>query len=279
MTPARTDDASDARPVSPRSLGRLLGLLEAIARASDGLTLAELSVALDSPKSSLLAMLRPLTATEHLLHAGGRYRLGPTAFTFAETLLRARESSPLIRAFMQELWAETKETVLLTAVDRDAQLVSYVECLDSRQFVRYVVPAGTTRPLYCSAAGLVLLAFQPQAWREHYLLGVQLRKLTSKTITDRAALRRRLDAIRAGGMSVSIGEAIPGAAGIAVPIMRGDGVVNEALLLAGPSERIERDQERLSKIVRETGDCISASLGYRAGEGRSEAGVKLLAQR
>lgn len=34
-------------------------------------------------------------------------------------------------------------------------------------------------------------------------------------------------------MSVSIGEAIPGAAGIAVPIMRGDGVVNEALLLAG----------------------------------------------
>lgn len=113
--------------------------------------------------------------------------------------MRARESSPLILAFMQELWAETKETVLLTAVDRDAQLVSYVECLDNQQFVRYVVPVGTTRPLYCSAAGQVLLAFQPQTWREHYLLGVQLRKLTPKTITDRAALRRRLDAIRAGG--------------------------------------------------------------------------------
>jgi len=72
-------------------------------------------------------------------------------------------------------------------------------------------------------------------------------------------------------MSVSIGEAIPGAAGIAVPIVRGDGVVNEALLLAGPSEQIERDHEPLSKLVRETGDRLSASLGYRREGGRSEA--------
>ncbi len=58
--------------------------------------------------------------------------------------------------------------------------------------------------------------------------------------------------------------------------MRGDGVVNEALLLAGRSERIEDDQEGLSKIVRETGDRISASLGYRAGEGHGDAELKLL---
>ena len=261
-------------PESPRSLVRLLGLFEAIARASDGLTLVELSIALESPKSSLLTMLKPLTATGHLLHEAGRYRLGPTVFVFAETLLRARQSSPLIRAFMQELWTETKETVLLTAIDREAQLVTYVECLDSPQFVRYVVPAGTTRPLYCSAAGQALLAFQPEAWREHYLLGTRLQKLTPKTITDRNGLRRRLDTIRASGISVSIGEAIPGAAGIAVPIMHGDGVVNEALLLAGPSDRIGRDQEQLCKIVREIGERMSAALGYRAADGRSESRPK-----
>lgn len=261
-------------PESPRSLVRLLGLFEAIARASDGLTLVELSIALESPKSSLLTMLKPLTATGHLLHEAGRYRLGPTVFVFAETLLRARQSSPLIRAFMQELWTETKETVLLTAIDREAQLVTYVECLDSPQFVRYVVPAGTTRPLYCSAAGQALLAFQPEAWREHYLLGARLQKLTPKTITDRNGLRRRLDTIRASGISVSIGEAIPGAAGIAVPIMHGDGAVNEALLLAGPSDRIGRDQEQICKIVREIGERMSAALGYRAADGRSESRPK-----
>jgi IclR family acetate operon transcriptional repressor len=271
---AKVGEATESGSESPRSLVRLLGLFEAIARASDGLTLAELSVALESPKSSLLAMLKPLTATGHLLHEAGRYRLGPTVFTFAETLLRARQSSPLIRAFMQELWAETKETVLLTAIDREARLSTYVECLDSPQVVRYVVPAGTTRPLYCSAAGQVLLAFQPEAWREHYLLGVRLQKLTPKTIADRNVLRRRLDTIRASGISVSIGEAVPGAAGIAVPIMHGDGVVNEALLLGGPSDRIERDQEPLCRIVRGIGDRISASLGYRPADGRSDSRSK-----
>ena len=271
---AKARKTTKSGPESPRSLVRLLGLFEAIARASDGLTLVELSIALESPKSSLLTMLKPLTATGHLLHEAGRYRLGPTVFVFAETLLRARQSSPLIRAFMQELWTETKETVLLTAIDREAQLVTYVECLDSPQFVRYVVPAGTTRPLYCSAAGQALLAFQPEAWREHYLLGTRLQKLTPKTITDRNSLRRRLDMIRSSGISVSISEAIPGAAGIAVPIMHGDGVVNEALLLAGPSDRIGRDQEQLCKIVREIGERMSAALGYRAADGRSESRPK-----
>jgi DNA-binding IclR family transcriptional regulator len=254
---------------SPRSLVRLLGLFEAIARAQDGLTLAELSVALESPKSSLLTMLRPLTASGHLTHVDGRYRLGPTVFTFAETLLRARQSSPLIRTFMRELWNESHETVILTAIDREAQLATYVECLDSPEFVRYVVPAGTTRPLYCSAAGQALLAFQPETWREHYLLGVRLQKMTPKTITERSALRRRLATIRSAGISVSLSEAIEGAAGIAVPIMRGDGEVNEALLLAGPSDRIERNQEALRRMVRGVADRISASLGYRAADARS----------
>jgi IclR family transcriptional regulator, acetate operon repressor len=266
---ASARDLTDPGPESPRSLVRLLGLFEAIARASDGLTLAEISVALEAPKSSLLTMLKPLASTGHLLHVGGRYRLGPSVFSFAETLLRARQSSPLIRTFMQELWTETKETVILTAIDREAKLATYVECLDSPQFVRYVVPAGTTRPLYCSAAGQALLAFQPEAWREHYLLAVKLQKLTPKTITDRASLRRRLDTIRAAGISVSLSEAVPGAAGIAVPIMRGDNSVIEVLLLAGPSDRIERHQDKLCRIVRNIGDRISASLGYRGTDGRT----------
>ena len=268
-TTSKLREPAEGGSDSPRALGRFLGLFEAIARAADGMSLAELSLALDSPKSSLLMMLRPLVGTGHLTHADGRYRLGPTIFTLAETLLRARQSSPLIRDTMRGLWSETRETVILTAIDRKAQLAAYVECLDSPEFVRYVVPAGTTRPLYCSAAGQVLLAFQPESWREGYLAAVQLRKLTAKTITVRAALRRRLSEIRAGGISVSISEAVEGASGIAVPLLRGDGTVNEALLLAGPSERIERNQEALCRRVREVGAQISAALGHRTDEAAS----------
>jgi hypothetical protein len=51
--------------------------------------------------------------------------------------------------------------------------------------------------------------------------------------------------------------------------MHGDGVVNEALLIAGPSDRIEREQVPLRKIVRNIGGRISVSLGYRPTDARS----------
>ena len=41
----------------PRSLTRLLGLFAALARSSDGMSLADLNVVLESPKSSLLNLL------------------------------------------------------------------------------------------------------------------------------------------------------------------------------------------------------------------------------
>jgi hypothetical protein len=45
--------------------------------------------------------------------------------------------------------------------------------------------------------------------------------------------------------------------------------VNEAQLLAGPSDRIERNQAALCRIVHDFGERISAALGCRARDGRS----------
>jgi len=55
------ETAPPERDVSgPRSLTRLLGLFGVLSQATNGMTLAELSVSLESPKSSLLNLLRPL---------------------------------------------------------------------------------------------------------------------------------------------------------------------------------------------------------------------------
>lgn len=247
---------------SPRAMVRLLGLFEQIAKAPDGLSLADLSQTLGSPKSSLLMLLRPLTASFHLRHVNGRYHLGPAIFGFAQRIIEARQIPALLRAAMQELWEKSDETVILTAIDRELRVVTYVECLDSPQTVRYAVSAGTVRPLYAAAAGQVLLAFQEPEWREAYIKSMPLKAMTGRTITDRAMLRRRLDEIRSIGMSTSHMEAIPGAAGIAVPLRHADGRVREALLIAGPADRIATNQERLRAVLRDVGDRVSASLGH-----------------
>lgn len=244
---------------------RLLGLFEAIAASPDGLSLAELSLRLGSPKSSLLMLLRPLAAGGYLHHRDGRYRLGAVIFEFAQRILGSRQTSVLVRAAMEELWERSGETVILTAIDRAAEVVTYVECLDSPQMVRYVVPAGTVRPLYCSAAGQLLLAFQDRPYQDSYLAKARLEAMTPDTITDAGQLRLRLDDILVAGMSRSHHEAILGAAGIAVPIRLAGNEVRQALLVAGPADRLKHAQKKLQLILRDVSRRLSSSLGYQPG--------------
>lgn len=237
---------------------RVFALLDAIAGAADGLTLSELSAALEAPKSSLLVLLRPLVAMGYLDHGSARYTLGGAAFRIASDILSARQFPKLVRAYMEELAARTRESVFLAALDADARTVTYVECIESPQAVRYVVPAGTTRALYASAAGRVLLAFQDEAWRERYLKSVRIERLTPRTVTDRDALRRELQAIRKSGVAVVVGEAIEGAAGLAAPLAAADGTVRHALLVGAPVERFQRELPALRRAMQ---DVITRASG------------------
>lgn len=236
-------------------------MLEAIAGVANGLTLAELNQVIDSPKSSLLALLRPLVASGHLRHERGRYRLGPATYRFGEILLRGRQPSSLIRDALLEARDASSETLILATINRETGMAIYVECHDSPMLVRYTVPSGAERPLYCSAAGQALLAFQPEDWQRTYLAGATLKALTPATVTQHSRLQRRLKKIRTEGISISDNEAVPGAAGLAVPVHRPGGVVNEVLLLAGPSERIRQHLPELRALMLGIGHRLAAALG------------------
>jgi DNA-binding IclR family transcriptional regulator len=226
-------------------------LFGAIARSGEGMTLARLSAELDSPKSSLLTLLRPLVAKGYLTHEGGVYRLGPAIFRLAADILSTRSFSKLIRPFMQQLVERSQESVYLAVIDKDARCVTYVEGIESPQPVRYMAPVGSPRPLYCSAAGRLLLAYEDEQWRDLYLRTVQLKPMTERTLTNRAELRKELDKIRKTGLAISIGEAVPGAAGLAAPVFDTNGKAVAALLIGAPVDRFERELPQLRKLMKE----------------------------
>src|SRR5947209_1691864 len=77
----RAEAASDsADGSSARSSLRLIAALEVLAQSEEGLGLAELSLAIGAPKSSLLGILRAMVQQGYLAHAHGQYRLGPRSF-------------------------------------------------------------------------------------------------------------------------------------------------------------------------------------------------------
>lgn len=246
---------------SPRSLTRVLGLFGAMARTADGMTLARLSAELESPKSSLLTLLRPLVGRGYLTHEGGVYRLGPSVFRLASDILSTRSFPKLIRPYMQQLVERSQESVYLAVIDKNARCVTYVEGIESPQPVRYMAPLGAPRALYCSAAGRLLLAYADREWREQYVRTVKLTPVTERTLTSRTGLRRELEKIRKAGIAVSIGEAVPGAAGLAAPVFDADGNAAAALLIGAPVDRFERKLPVLTKLMREVAAQASGIIG------------------
>ena len=75
MKTAQSDGIGTAARSSegPRSLNRILALFDLVAQSDQGLSLAELSTALDCPKSSLLVLLRPLTEKGYLMRENDAY--------------------------------------------------------------------------------------------------------------------------------------------------------------------------------------------------------------
>ena len=154
-------EGEDRRAQSPQSVTRVIRLLEALCASREPLSLADLSRALDTPKSSLAALLRGLAEEQFVVTSEGAWRLGPGAFGLGSALIEARrrfQSSDLVRDAMRRLADKCEETVLLAVRDHDGQSMTYVDVIESRNAVRFAVSAGDRRPLYATAGGRALLA-------------------------------------------------------------------------------------------------------------------------
>lgn len=234
----------------PRSLMRLLGLFGTLAKApKEGLGLAELKLVLNSPKSSLLNLLRPLVATGYLNLESGRYRLGPSIFRLAGTIMSVWNFSNAVRPFLEELAVRSRESVYLGVLDRAGKVITYVDAIDSPHSVRYSVPVGAVRPLYCTGAGRVLLAFADKAWQDDYISTTKLEARTARTVSTQMGLRVAIDQVRKTNISISVGEMFPESASISAPVFGADGTIAAAIAIGGPTERLNPRLAELRVII------------------------------
>jgi IclR family acetate operon transcriptional repressor len=113
--------------------------------------------------------------------------------------------------------------------------------------------------------GKALLAFAPDETVDA-VLARPLRALTPRTITDPAALRRELAAIRRAELAFNAEESRVGLLGVAAPIRDAGGAVAGALALAMP-RRSRSSPSRMAVAVRTAAFAIGRQL--RAGSAAS----------
>jgi DNA-binding IclR family transcriptional regulator len=255
--PARAGDG-------PRAILRVPEVLSAIAARPAGASLAELSLQLGLPKSSLHRLLRTLEHGGYLLHRAGHYTPGPEAFRLARTIGAASPSADFpacARPVLEWLAGQSGETVMLSVLS-DARTESvYVEVIESEAPLRFSLRRGNRRPLFSTASGKAMLAFCPPDEQRRYLEQADFLQFTQET-TGRRAMPPLLDEARTRAVVFDRNGIVDGASGVASPCLDREGVLFCAVSVAGPTERIEAHRARLEALVLEAGERISRILGY-----------------
>lgn len=232
-----------------KTAGRTLDLFEAFAREGKPMSLSQLARAIDAPVSSCFGIVRTLEARGYLYEVKARAGFYPTRLLFEHARAIASRD-PLAERFvplLEKLRDQTGETVLLSKrLDRQAV---YLAVFDGLHSIRYSPKVGEFRPLHASASGKALLGSLEPALRNELLGGMKLPRVTSRTITSRAALEADLEQARARGWYVTHGETVADLMALAVPVAASGEIYSVAL--AGPMHRMEGALKRYTKLLAE----------------------------
>lgn len=253
---------NDDKQSGPRSVLRVMNVLAMLADSTEGKTLAALSDQLDLPKTSLFSLLKALEAGGYIRNAAGRYLLGAEALKLGSSLRQASAFPRCARPTLEWLASETEETILLGVLAESGHEVTYVDVIESEKLLRFAVRVGNRRPLYCTAAGNVLLAFMTDAERAAYLDATPFVRFTPRTV-DRAELDERIAQIRQTGVVFDIDGLIDGASGVAGAVFDESGTVRCSITIAGPTIRLRDHLDHFTGLVRTAAEELSRILNYR----------------
>lgn len=265
-----TESDSESRTTTAsghRAANRVVDILELLASSPDGLALRDVSAQLEAPKSSLLPLLRALTARGYLAQGrAGEYHLGRRLLDLGASAPADETLVAVARPAVVDLMRRTGETVFLGTLSTDRTEVVYVDKVESGHIIRYAGGVGDRRPLHATSIGKAILAFLDDEEREEILRLVSLPRHTERTVTSLPALRAALEEIRRAGVCVTVDELVPGASGIAAPILDRHGRVAGACAIGGPTDRVRPRLSTLAAEVKATACALSERLGHRIQE-------------
>lgn len=219
-----------------QSVERALRILVAFGAPEQQLTVGELSRMLDVHKSTASRLVATLVSTGFLERGLGdaQLRLGPELARLGRLADDGRGLADAARPIMDELAAETGETVTLSVADcHEAVTIAQSEASFAIGVQTWL---GQRSPLHCTSDGKVLLAFAAAE------LGAgTLERRTSDTITEPRALAVELARVRERGWATATGDFEAGLHGAAAPVLDAAGRCRAAVCVSGPAYRIGAD--------------------------------------
>jgi IclR family transcriptional regulator, KDG regulon repressor len=249
-----------------QSVDHSLDVLEVFQGEDDELGITEISRRLKLHKNNIFRILATLESRGYVEQnpANDNYRLGLKALELGQAYIRHTGLLRVARPVMESLNAKVNENVYIGVLK--GRYAYYLDCAESSQTVRVLSRVGCHVPPYCSSMGKSQLAWESAENILSILNKKELRRFTTKTITDRDEVLRQLEAVREKGYAIDDEEWDEAVRCVAAPIFDYNRKVVGAICISAPSVRMsmEKVEKEYSVLIREAGEEISTRLGYKA---------------
>ena len=224
------------------------------------LALKDLAARADMPAAKahryLVSLIRAGLAEQD--RESGRYRLGPLALELGLTALRTMDVLKFGAEVIADLRAEIDETVLLAIWGNKGPVVARWE--ESTRPVASNVRAGWVMPLANSATGRLFAAHLPDT-----VTAPILKAEFARTPEAKRGYAKRLEEIRARGLSRVQGDLLRGVASVAAPVFGHGGGIVAVIATLGPQGGFNVAWDgAIATAVKRAARELSARIGYRA---------------
>ncbi|MDR4949862.1 IclR family transcriptional regulator [Neobacillus cucumis] len=247
-----------------KSAERALDLLVLLAKADSALTLNEICIEMDMPKSSGFELVQTLLYKGFIEMDDSRlktYRLGLAAFETGMAYQTNMEITQLARPFLLELNKQTGSTVFLGVEDKGK--VVYLDKAENFSVMRPTAKLGSRRFLHTTGVGKALLAAMPDEKIEYLYSDGEISRKTPFSMVTMSDILLDMKGIRERGYSIDdredneemycMGSAIFDQANQPV------GAISIASVY---SSLTPERKEMVSKLITETALKLSNQLGY-----------------
>jgi DNA-binding IclR family transcriptional regulator len=254
---------SDSKPESRiQVIDRAALLLDSISRYSKPVRLKVLSADTGLHPSTAHRILHSLITNRFVdRDANGDYRLGQRLLQLSNRLHTDIDLRAVATPYMERLRDRLGETVNLTI--REGDVVICFEKVTPNRMMHVNQVVGSRAPLHVTAVGKLMLGVTGEDEIRNYAQRTNLPAYTRNTLSSLAALEQECLSGAQQGYALDNEEAEIGVGCIGVLVYDRTGNVTAGLSVSAP---IERRKDAWVNDLLETGQAISAQLGYSVAE-------------
>lgn len=243
-------------------IDRSLDIIDLLAIAEHGMSIAEISAATQLPKSTVHRILSTLVERQYIEkdESTSVYCLGYRFLEISSLFLNKINLKTEALPIMHELSSYFNSIVYLGVMEGTE--VVYLEKVDPFSSLRLYAQIGKREPIYCTALGKVLTAALPEDQFESLSRRLSFIPFTSYTVRNLDEFSSEVRKVKERGYATDIGEHTQGSCCVAVPIYDYTRQVMAAMSISGAGLFQNHSEAELAEKLKEAGAELSRRMGY-----------------